>query len=70
MCQEVSRLAGYEGDAMSKKSQQILEQVQRYFDDKVLGLSPTDYLDVIQGMASTLESYEDCLNDEMKEEEP
>jgi len=54
---------------MSKQSDKILNDVRKYFDDKVLHLSPSDYKQVLDGMLSTLESYDDCLRDEQQGEE-
>lgn len=54
---------------MNKKAKDTLERVRKYFDEQVMSLSPAEYKYVISEMASTLESYEDCLRDEEEEEE-
>lgn len=53
---------------MTPKAKAIAEDVRRYFDNKVEGLSQAEYLEVIDEVSSILEGYADCVRDEMDSE--
>jgi hypothetical protein len=53
---------------MTTKVQAIVQDVRNYFDNKVEGLSQSEYLDVIHRVSGILDGYADCVRDEMADE--